>query len=161
MERLSDEERRRLLESAHFGPKAPASGSKGVVICSHPLATRAGVDVLKAGGKRGGRGARGVHLPDPSSNRTWTGITGVLSMLHFDAATGETTYVNGSAARPAAAIERRKRNGAGGLRRSFEPEENRKMTKLVQRVMGGRCSGADSLEPHGDRPGTGGRAGGG
>ena len=106
VERLSDEERRRLLESAHFGPKAPASGSKGVVICSHPLATRAGVDVLKAGGNAADA-ALAVSICQTVVEPHMTGITGVLSMLHFDAATGETTYVNGSAARPAAAIERR------------------------------------------------------
>ncbi len=105
VQRLSDEERRRLLESAHFGRKAPASGKKGMVICSHPLATRAGVDVLKAGGNAADA-ALAASICQTVVEPHMTGITGVLSMLHFDAATGETTYVNGSAARPAAAIER-------------------------------------------------------
>ena len=33
-----------------FGPKPVARGSKGMVICSNPAATRAGIDILKAGG---------------------------------------------------------------------------------------------------------------
>ena len=101
---LSDEERRRLLELAHFGRKAPASGSKGMVVCSHPLATRAGVDVLKAGGNAADA-ALATSICQTVVEPHMTGITGVLSMLYFDAATGETTYVNGSAARPEAALD--------------------------------------------------------
>ena len=102
--RLSDEERRRLLELAHFGRKEPASGSKGMVVCSHPLATRAGVDVLKAGGNAADA-ALATSICQTVVEPHMTGITGVLSMLYFDAATGETTYVNGSAARPQAALD--------------------------------------------------------
>ncbi|MYE82022.1 MAG: gamma-glutamyltransferase [Gammaproteobacteria bacterium] len=105
MKRLSDDERRRLLELANFGEKAPASGSKGMVICSHPLASRAGVDVLKDGGNAADA-ALAASICQTVVEPHMTGITGVLSMLHFDAATGETTYMNGSAARPKAALER-------------------------------------------------------
>ena len=105
VELLSDEERRRLLESANFGRKAPASGSKGLVICSHPLASRAGVDVLKAGGNAADA-ALAASICQTVVEPHMTGITGVLSMLYFDAESGETTYVNGSAARPAAPLDR-------------------------------------------------------
>ena len=39
------EERRRLIGKAVFGSKEAASGSAGMVICAHPLATRAGTDI--------------------------------------------------------------------------------------------------------------------
>ncbi len=104
VELLSDGERRRLLELANFGRKASASGSKGLVICSHPLATRAGVDVLKAGGNAADA-ALATSICQTVVEPHMTGITGVLSMLYFDAGTGETTYVNGSAARPAAPLD--------------------------------------------------------
>ena len=101
---LSDDERRRLLELANFGRKAPASGRKGLVICSHPLASRAGVDVLKAGGNAADA-ALATSVCQTVVEPHMTGITGVLSMLYFDAETGVTTYVNGSAARPAAPLD--------------------------------------------------------
>ena len=104
VELLSDAERRRLLDLANFGRKAPASGRKGLVICSHPLASRAGVDVLKAGGNAADA-ALATSICQTVVEPHMTGITGVLSMLYFDAGTGETTYVNGSAARPAAPLD--------------------------------------------------------
>ena len=104
VELLSDEERRRLLELANFGRKVPDSGKQGLVICSHPLATRAGVDVLRAGGNAVDA-ALATSVCQTVVEPHMTGITGVLSMLYFDAANGETTYVNGSAARPAAPLD--------------------------------------------------------
>ena len=104
VELLSDAERRRLLDLANFGRKAPASGRKGLVICSHPLASRAGVDVLKAGGNAADA-ALATSICQTVVEPHMTGITGVLSMLYLDAGTGETTYVNGSAARPAAPLD--------------------------------------------------------
>ena len=103
-EQLSDEERRRLLELANFGRKAPASGKKGLVVCSHPLATRAGVDVLMAGGNAADA-ALATSICQTVVEPHMTGITGVLSMLYFDAGTAETAYVNGSAARPVAPLD--------------------------------------------------------
>ena len=100
-EAVDQRERRRLLDLAQFGRKTPASGKKGMVICSHPLATRAGVDVLKSGGNAADA-ALATSVCQTVVEPHMTGITGVLSMLFFDAASGETTYVNGSAARPVA-----------------------------------------------------------
>jgi len=101
---VSDRQRKQLLEQAHFGRKTPASGKKGMVICSHPLASQAGVDVIKAGGNAADA-ALATSICQTVVEPHMTGITGVLSMLYFDAASGETTYVNGSAARPMAAID--------------------------------------------------------
>ncbi len=98
---VSNSERKRLLHLAHFGEKEPASSKKGMVICSHPLATQAGVDVLKDGGNAAD-GALAASVCQTTVEPHMTGITGVLSMLYFDAKTGACSYVNGSAARPMA-----------------------------------------------------------
>ena len=47
---VDPDERRRLISRAVFGAKDPAEGDGGMVICAQPLATRAGTDVLRAGG---------------------------------------------------------------------------------------------------------------
>lgn len=98
---VSTTQRHKLVELAQFGRKTPASGKKGMVICSHPLASQAGVDLLKAGGNAADA-ALATSVCQTVVEPHMTGITGVLSMLYFDAKTGQTTYVNGSAARPMA-----------------------------------------------------------
>lgn len=101
---VSDKQRKQLLHLAHFGEKKPASGKNGMVICSHPLATQAGIDVLRGGGNAADA-ALATSICQTVVEPHMTGITGVLSMLYFDAATGETSYVNGSAARSLAPID--------------------------------------------------------
>jgi gamma-glutamyltranspeptidase/glutathione hydrolase len=98
---VSTSQRHKLLEQAQFGRKTPASGKKGMVICSHPLASQAGADLLKAGGNAADA-ALAMSVCQTVVEPHMTGITGVLSMLYFDAKTGKTSYVNGSAARPMA-----------------------------------------------------------
>jgi gamma-glutamyltranspeptidase/glutathione hydrolase len=100
---VSTSKRHRLLDQAQFGRKTPASGKKGMVICSHPLASQAGVDLLKAGGNAADA-ALATSICQTVVEPHMTGITGVLSMLYFDAKSGKTTYVNGSAARPMAPL---------------------------------------------------------
>ncbi len=100
---VSEAERRRLLDLAHFGRKTPTSGKDGMVICSHPLASRAGADMLRAGGNAADA-ALATSVCQTVVEPHMTGITGVLSMLYLDAGSGKTTYVNGSAARPMADI---------------------------------------------------------
>jgi gamma-glutamyltranspeptidase/glutathione hydrolase len=98
---VSTSQRHKLLDQAHFGRKTPTSGKKGMVICSHPLASQAGVDLLKSGGNAADA-ALAMSICQTVVEPHMTGITGVLSMLYFDAKTGQTSYVNGSAARPMA-----------------------------------------------------------
>ena len=98
---VSTSQRHKLLDQAQFGRKTPASGKKGMVICSHPLASQAGVDLLKSGGNAADA-ALAMSVCQTVVEPHMTGITGVLSMLYFDAKTGQTSYVNGSAARPMA-----------------------------------------------------------
>jgi gamma-glutamyltranspeptidase/glutathione hydrolase len=98
---VSTSQRHKLLEQAQFGRKTPASGKKGMVICSHPLASQAGADILKSGGNAADA-ALAMSVCQTVVEPHMTGITGVLSMLYFDVKTGKTSYVNGSAARPMA-----------------------------------------------------------
>lgn len=100
---MTPEERRRLIARAVFGPKEPATGPGGMVICAHPLATRAGADILRAGGN-----AADATLAAAATQTVvephMTGITGVFSMLYFDARTGTTSYVNGGMNAPLAKL---------------------------------------------------------
>ena len=99
----NDDERRALIAEAHFGPKTPATSQAGMAICSHPLATREAVKILRAGGNACDA-ALAASVTQTVVEPHMTGITGVLSMLHYDAATGETTYVNGGANAPLAPL---------------------------------------------------------
>ncbi len=93
------DERRRLIAQAHFGPKEPASSKDGMAICAHPLATREAVNVLRSGGNACDA-ALCASITQTVVEPHMTGITGVLSMLYYDASTGRTTYVNGGANAP-------------------------------------------------------------
>ena len=85
-----------LTATARFGPKETAAGRDGLVVSSHPVVSRVGTDVLRAGGNAAdavltAAVAQTVVEPHMST------ICGCLSLLYFDASTGETTYVNGAA----------------------------------------------------------------
>ncbi len=99
----STEERDRLLELAHFGEKAPAAGPGGMAITSHPLATREAVEVLNRGGNACDA-ALAASITQTVVEPHMTTITGCLSMLYHEAATGETTYVNGNVNTPTAPL---------------------------------------------------------
>ncbi|MYF77514.1 MAG: gamma-glutamyltransferase [Acidobacteria bacterium] len=96
-------ERQRLIELAHFGRKAPAEGAGGMAITSHPLATRAAVDILKRGGNACDA-ALAASITQTVVEPHMTTITGCLSQMYFDQATGETTYVNGNVNAPMAPL---------------------------------------------------------
>jgi len=87
--------RRELLARARFGRKEKVSGTEGVVVSSHPVVSRVGADVLRGGGNAVDAvvaAAVAQTVVEPHM----TTIFGVYSMLHWEAATGETTYLNGS-----------------------------------------------------------------
>ena len=98
---VDSDERRRLIAKAVFGKKELAQGNGGLVICAHPLATRAGTDVLRAGGNAADA-ALAASVTQTVVEPHMTGITGVLSTLYFDAEPGKSTYVNGGMNRPMA-----------------------------------------------------------
>jgi gamma-glutamyltranspeptidase/glutathione hydrolase len=91
------------VEIARFGRKRGAAGTKGMVVCSHPLATRAGANVLRAGGNACDA-ALCASVTQTIVEPHMTTITGVLSMLYYDAASGKTSYVNGSINVPLAGL---------------------------------------------------------
>ena len=101
---MTPEERRRLIAKAVFGVKEPASGPGGLVICAHPLATRAGADILRAGGNAADA-ALAASVTQTVVEPHMTGITGVLSLLYYEAATGKTHYVNGGMNAPMAKLD--------------------------------------------------------
>jgi gamma-glutamyltranspeptidase/glutathione hydrolase len=130
------------VEPARFGRKRGASGKRGMVICSHPLATRAGVNLLRAGGNACDA-ALCTSLVQTVVEPHMTTITGVLSMLYFDAATGATTYVNGGMNAPLAglpgfsAADLRTGRGVGvpGFWAGFEAALERHGSKPKREVM--------------------------
>lgn len=90
---VSEEERKKLISEAQFGPKIPATSKKGMVICSHPLATREAINVLKNGGNACDAGLCAA-ITQTVIEPHMVGITGIFSMLYYHAASGETSYVN-------------------------------------------------------------------
>ncbi len=130
------------VEPARFGRKRAASGKRGMVICSHPLATRAGVNVLRAGGNACDA-ALSTSVTQTVVEPHMTTITGMLSMLYFDAATGKTSYVNGGMNAPLAglpgfsAADLRTGRGAGvpGFWAGFEAALERHGSKPKREIM--------------------------
>lgn len=88
-----------LAERAVFGRKEPATSDAGMVICSHPIATRAAVDVLREGGNAIDA-ALCAAITQTVVEPHMTTITGMLSLLHHDAASGNQTYLNGNVNAP-------------------------------------------------------------
>jgi gamma-glutamyltranspeptidase/glutathione hydrolase len=96
---MDEQLRRTLIAEARFGRKPKAVGTNGMVCTSHPIVTQAGVDVLRAGGNAADA-ALSASVVQTVVEPHMTTICGVLSLLYYDAATGETTYLNGSMNRP-------------------------------------------------------------
>jgi len=94
IDKTTDEERKQLVSEAHFGRKTLAMSKEGMVICSHPLATREAVKILKSGGNACDA-VLCASIVQTVIEPYMTGVTGVLSMLYFEADTKKTTYING------------------------------------------------------------------
>ncbi len=101
---LSDAERRALVTAAHFGEKEGAASPGSMVITSHPLATREAVNVLKQGGNACDAACTAA-LTQTVVEPHMTTLTGVFSMLYFDAASGTTHHLNGSNNAPLTPLE--------------------------------------------------------
>ena len=102
-------ERKRLVHRAPFGRKEPVSGKSGMAITSHPLAIRDAVEVLRRG-RNACDAAIAASVIQAVVEPHLTTITGCLSQLFHDAATGETTQVNRH--RPEPRPDRRREGGS-------------------------------------------------
>jgi gamma-glutamyltranspeptidase/glutathione hydrolase len=92
-----------LVGLANFGRKQKAAGRDGVIVSSHPLVSRVGADILRGGGNAmdaalAAAVAQTVVEPHMST------IFGVLSLMHYDAKSGKTSYLNGSMNAPLAGL---------------------------------------------------------
>lgn len=88
---------------ARYGPKPPVAGERGMVVTSHPLATRAARDVLREGGNAADA-ALAAAATQLVVEPHMTSLTGGLSVLHRDARTGTATYLNGNVNAPLAPL---------------------------------------------------------
>jgi len=95
----SDSERRRLIAMAEFGRKKGVSGKNGLAICTHPLASKAATDMLKLGGNAADA-ICAASIAQTVVEPHMTTLSGVFSMLYYEAKTGEYSYVNGSMGTP-------------------------------------------------------------
>jgi gamma-glutamyltranspeptidase/glutathione hydrolase len=93
----------RLSAAARFGPKEPVSGRHGAVCTSHPLATRAAADMLRAGGNACDAALTAAAVQTVVEPHMTT-AAGVLGLLYYDAATAKTTYLNASINAPLAGV---------------------------------------------------------
>jgi gamma-glutamyltranspeptidase/glutathione hydrolase len=94
-------ERKRLINEANFGKKKGVSSSKGIAVSSNPLVSNEAIKVLKAGGNAADA-ALAASIVQTVVEPHMTTLTGVFSMLYYDAKTGKTKYVNGSCNAPLA-----------------------------------------------------------
>ena len=97
----NDEERRALVAAARFGPKQAVRSAKGLAICTHPLASAAAADMLALGGNACD-GVLAASIAQAVVEPHMTTLSGCLSMLYYEAASGEYSYVNGMMAAPQA-----------------------------------------------------------
>ncbi len=97
----TDEERRALVSTAHLGPKRAVRSANGLAICTHPLAASAAADMIALGGNACD-GVLAASIAQAVVEPHMTTLSGCLSMLYYDAASGEYSYVNGMMAAPRA-----------------------------------------------------------
>lgn len=92
-----------LTQQAVFGRKEKASGRNGIAVSSHPIVSRVALKVLEAGGNAVDA-ALAASLAQTVVEPHMTTAFGVLSMMHYDAKTGTTKYLNGSMNAPLAGL---------------------------------------------------------
>ena len=104
IDRIGDQERKGLIDEARFGRKTVAQSKTGMAITAHPLATREAVNVLKSGGNACDA-ALCVAITQTVIQPHLVGVTGYLTLTYYDADSGKTMYVDGSANVPRGAEE--------------------------------------------------------
>ncbi|WP_191089900.1 gamma-glutamyltransferase family protein [Nesterenkonia ebinurensis] len=96
---MEQQMRRRLVGESRFGRKKTARGKNGIAVSSHPIVSQIAVDTLNAGGNAVDA-VMAASVAQTVVEPHMTTICGMLSMLHYDAATGEASYLNGGINRP-------------------------------------------------------------
>lgn len=100
---MNAQERQALKTQARFGHKARVEAADALVVSSDPLATRAAVDVLREGGNACDA-ILAAAMMQLVTEPHMTSITGGLSLLYRDGASGETEYLNGNVSAPLAEL---------------------------------------------------------
>src|SRR5215469_4301247 len=99
MGRVMPEQRKSLTDQARRGRKVGARARDAMVITSHPVATHDAVEVMREGGT-----ACDAALTAAATQIVvephMTTVTGSLSLLYHEAASGRTTYMNGTVGGP-------------------------------------------------------------
>jgi gamma-glutamyltranspeptidase / glutathione hydrolase len=90
---LSDSKRKQLVGLADFGRKQPVAGKKGVAVSTHPLVTQAALDVISDGGNAVDA-IVSASITQSVVEPHMTTLTGVWSMLYYEAKTGKVRYLN-------------------------------------------------------------------
>src|SRR5690606_16555690 len=96
-------ERHALKAQARFGHKHKVEADNALVVSSDPLATRAALDVLKDGGNACDA-VLAAAMMQLVTEPHMTSITGGLSLLYRDGASGEAGYLNGNVSAPLAEL---------------------------------------------------------
>ncbi|HDZ27562.1 hypothetical protein LCGC14_0822550 [marine sediment metagenome] len=138
----TDEERKKLIYEAHFGRKTPAASKRGMVICSHPLATREAMKVLKRGGNACDASLCAA-ITQAVIEPHMSGITGMFDMLYYHAASAKSTYVNANWNTPLeplpnitpADISTGRAQGVPGWWAGFEEAHKRYGSKSIKEIM--------------------------
>ena len=99
----SDEERRALIATAKFGLKEAVTSDSGMVICSHPLVARIGVDILRVGGNAADA-YLAAALAQTIIEPHMTTITGFLGLTYFNANDKSVRSIDGIANVPMSAL---------------------------------------------------------
>ncbi|MDR3511198.1 MAG: gamma-glutamyltransferase [Caulobacteraceae bacterium] len=94
-----------LADAARFGIKPAASGRRGAAVTGHPIATRIALDILERGGNACDA-ALAASLAQTVVEPHLTSLTGCLSMMYYEAATGAVSYLNGNVNAPLRALDR-------------------------------------------------------
>ena len=92
------------MAAAQFGRKPAVSSASGMAITSHPLATREAIQVLEQGGNACDAACTAA-LTQTVVEPHMTTLTGVFSLLYYDASEQKTHHLNGSNNAPLAPLE--------------------------------------------------------
>jgi gamma-glutamyltranspeptidase/glutathione hydrolase len=93
-----------LTALARQGHKQRISGS-GVVVTSHPVATRVGADALRSGGNACDA-VLSAAITQTVVEPQMTSIAGMMKLVYFDAASGRAHWLSGAHRAPSASLER-------------------------------------------------------